>query len=54
MNKRLFDVLLALTLLGAITQSASASVRIPDVASSGALLGVVFVGLASLRRFARR
>ena len=56
MNKRILDLLMVLTLLGAFTQAASASVTlpVPDAGSTSAMLGLAFVGLASVRRFIRK
>lgn len=56
MNKRVLDALMLLALLGAITQTASASVvlKTPDAASTSAMLGFAVVGLATARRFLRR
>src|SRR5580658_7422227 len=50
---RLLDGAIVVTLLAAMTQSASASIRLPDAASTSSLVGVVFVGLVSIRRYLR-
>jgi hypothetical protein len=56
MTKRTIDQLMVLTLLGALTLTASATVRYatPEAGSAGMLLGCALVGLASVRRFFRK
>ena len=54
MNKRVLSVLILLTSFAALTQTASASVAVPESASSAALLGFAVVGLAAFRGFLRK
>lgn len=50
---RILDAGILLTLLGALTQTASArsNVHAPDATSTSVLLGVACFGLAAVRRF---
>jgi hypothetical protein len=51
--KRVLDTAILMTLLAAVTQTASASVTLPDAGSTSLLMVVACAGLASVRRFMR-
>jgi hypothetical protein len=51
--KRLLDGAIILTLLSALTQSASARITLPDATSTSSLVGVACFGLVAIRRFLR-
>jgi uncharacterized MnhB-related membrane protein len=51
--KRLFDGVIIVTILAAMTQTASARISAPDVACTSGLVGIACCGLLALRRFLR-
>jgi len=53
--KRLLDAAILITLLAAITQTASAfPYKSPDAGSTALLTGIALMGMAVVRRFIRR
>jgi hypothetical protein len=55
MMKRVLDAAILMTLLGILSQSASASIQIPapDAGSTSMLLAIACAGLTAVRRFKR-
>jgi hypothetical protein len=52
--KRVLDSAILITLLAALTQTASAKGKpLPDAGSTAALMGIACAGLAIIRRFRR-
>lgn len=50
---RLLDGAIFVTLLAALTQTASARTAVPDAASTSSLIGIACCGLVAMRRLLR-
>ena len=53
LTKQVLNAAILMTLLAAITQTASARTFVPDAGSTSVFLGIACVGLAAVRRFKR-
>jgi hypothetical protein len=51
--KRVLNTAILLTLVGAITQNASAQILLPDAGSTSLLMAIACAGLVAARRFKR-